>query len=98
MINPYELDGNSSLLVAAYLQVPGSRLQSPRPGLWHRAIAGAASPAAGGLPRHRSLREDVGGVQKKFPEHETRKKANFGMLGDVGDSFFGSFLWNPHKN
>ena len=38
-------------------------------------------------------------LQSKFPEHETKKKADFGMLGDVGDSFFGSFfLWNPHKN
>ena len=65
MINPDELDGNSSLLVAAYLQVRGSRLQSPRPGLWHWAIAGAASSAAGGLPWHRSLREDVGGVAEQ---------------------------------
>ena len=34
-------------------------------------------------------------LQRKFPEHETRKKANFGMLGDVGDSFFGSFFVEP---
>ena len=31
-------------------------------------------------------------LQSKFPEHETKKKADFGMLGDVGDSFFGSFF------
>ena len=31
-------------------------------------------------------------LQRKFPEHETKNKANFGMLGDVGDSFFGSFF------
>ena len=38
-------------------------------------------------------------LQRKFPEHETKKKANFGMLGDVGDSFFRLiFWWNPHKN
>ena len=65
MINPDKFDGNSSLLVAAYLQVPGSWLQSPGPGLWHRAIAGAVSSATGGLPRHRSLREDVGGVEEE---------------------------------
>mgnify|MGYP000140967263 FL=1 len=34
-------------------------------------------------------------LQRKFPEHETKKKANFGMLGDVGDSFFGSFFVEP---
>ena len=31
-------------------------------------------------------------LQRKFPEHETKKKANFGMLGDVGDSFLGPFF------
>ena len=37
-------------------------------------------------------------LQRKFPEHETKNKANFGMLGDVGDSFFRLiFWWNPTK-
>lgn len=34
-------------------------------------------------------------LQRKFPEHETKKKAAFGMLGDVGDSFLGSFFVEP---
>jgi ubiquinone/menaquinone biosynthesis C-methylase UbiE len=34
-------------------------------------------------------------LKRKFPEHETKKKAAFGMLGDVGDSFLGSFFVEP---
>ena len=93
MINPDKFDGNSSLLVAAYLQVPGSWLQSPGPGpgLLLELLALQPEDYLGIDPSGKMLEE----LKRKFPEHETKKKAAFGMLGDVGDSFLGSFFVEP---
>ena len=81
------LDGNRSRCLAPQ-QVPGSRLQSPGPGLWYWALAGAARPAAGGLPRHRSLPEDVRRVATEVPGARDQEEGGDEgrMSGDIRDS------------